>query len=131
MTRWLQAAKSAQRTTDETDKTDETPSAAGFRGRNPLQAEVSSVVSVLSVERTGAKTDARGNLLQQRSAGRFLPENNGARPEPTPPELGTEAWASMTDLERYGPRGVLFCGNCRQARGRDTALQCLEGRSCR
>lgn len=131
MTRWLQAALSAQLTTDETDKTDETHSAPGFQGRNPQQAEVSSVVSALSVERTGAKTAARGNLLQQGSAGRFLPENNGARPEPTPPELNAEAWASMTDLERYGPRGVLFCGKCWQPRGRDTALQCLEGRPCR
>jgi len=89
-----------------------------------------------------------GDPRLQVDAGRFLPGNNGDPPEPTLPKPGAEksgcmvatwsgvwvsadAWAAMTDLERYGPRGQLFCGKCWQYQERDTALQCLEGRPCR
>lgn len=127
MTRWLQAAKSAQRTTDETDKTDETPSAAGFERRNPQLAEVLSVVSVLSVGRKPDEASALAHDAEHAppsAPGRMVASWTGER-------VGADAQASMTDLERYGPQGVLFCGNCRQARGRNTALGCLAGRPCR
>ncbi len=148
MTRWLQAALSVQPTTDGTDKTDETPSAVGFQGRNPQLAEVSSVVSVLSVERKDAIAAAVDDPRLQGSADRFLSENNGAPPDPNPPKpsaeksgcmvatwsgvwVSADAWAAMTDLERYGPQGQLFCGKCWQYRDRDAALSCLDGRPCR
>lgn len=127
MTRWLQAAISAQRTTDETDKTDETPSPQGFQARNPQQAEVSSVVSVLSVGRKRDETTALAHDASHAppsAPGRMVTAWTGER-------VSADAHANMTDLERYGPRGVLFCGKCWQPRRRDTALGCLEGRSCR
>lgn len=37
-----------------------------------------------------------------------------------------DRWDAMSDLERHGPQGRLFCGKCWRYRGRDTALLCVE-----
>jgi len=44
--------------------------------------------------------------------------------------VSRDRWEAMTDLERHGPQGRLFCGRCWRLQGRDTALACLDGRHC-
>lgn len=44
--------------------------------------------------------------------------------------VSREQWAAMSDLERHGPQGRLFCGKCWRWQDRDTALGCLDGRPC-
>lgn len=66
-----------------------------------------------------------------------------ARPAPVPSAPGgmmrldwsgewvsRDRWETMTDMERHGPQGRLFCGRCRRLRDRATALACLDGRPC-
>ena len=45
--------------------------------------------------------------------------------------VSRDRWDAMSDLERHGPQGRLFCGKCWQYRDRDTALRCLDGESCK
>lgn len=44
--------------------------------------------------------------------------------------VSADRYAVMTDLERHGPQGRLFCGKCWQYRDRETALGCLSGEAC-
>lgn len=44
--------------------------------------------------------------------------------------VSRDRWDSMSDLERHGPQGRLFCGKCWRYRERDTALACLNGEPC-
>ena len=44
--------------------------------------------------------------------------------------VSRDRWEAMSDLERHGPRGVLFCGKCWRPRNREVALACLDGRPC-
>lgn len=44
--------------------------------------------------------------------------------------VSRDRWDAMSDLERHGPQGRLFCGKCWRLRDRDTALACLDGESC-
>lgn len=44
--------------------------------------------------------------------------------------VSRDRWDAMSDLERHGPQGRLFCGRCWHLQDRDTALACLDGRPC-
>ena len=44
--------------------------------------------------------------------------------------VSADRFAAMSDRERYGPRGRLWCGRCRQERDHETALRCLDGERC-
>lgn len=44
--------------------------------------------------------------------------------------VSRDRWEAMSDLERHGPQGRLFCGRCWQYRDPGTALACLDGRTC-
>lgn len=44
--------------------------------------------------------------------------------------VSRDRWDAMTDLERHGPQGRLFCGRCWQYRDGASALACLDGRPC-
>ncbi len=44
--------------------------------------------------------------------------------------VSRDRWHAMSDLERHGPQGRLFCGKCWHLQDRDTALACLDGRPC-
>ena len=41
--------------------------------------------------------------------------------------VSADRYATMSDRERHGPLGRIWCGKCRQERDRDIALRCLEG----
>ena len=44
--------------------------------------------------------------------------------------VSRDRWEVMSDLERHGPQGRLFCGRCWRLQNRDTALACLDGEAC-
>ena len=44
--------------------------------------------------------------------------------------VNADRFAAMSDRERYGPQGKVWCGKCRQERDRETALRCLDGERC-
>ena len=44
--------------------------------------------------------------------------------------VSRDRWHAMSDLERHGPQGRLFCGKCWHLQDRDTALACMDGRPC-
>lgn len=44
--------------------------------------------------------------------------------------VSRDRWEVMSDFERHGPQGRLFCGKCRDWRDRATALACLDGETC-
>ena len=44
--------------------------------------------------------------------------------------VSADRYAAMTDRERYGPQGKLWCGKCRLELDRETALRCLDGEAC-
>ena len=44
--------------------------------------------------------------------------------------VSRDRWEVMSDLERHGPQGRLFCGRCWRLQDRDTALACLDGEAC-
>ena len=137
---------------DRKDKTPQPPADAGVLSRtegfcpegrdiqNPSKHEVSEVLSVLSQCPEGGEAVSNGaGVLSQPQ--RFCPE---PVPPPRPSTLGSmvrldwsrewvsrDRWDAMTDLERHGPRGVLFCGKCWRPRSREVALACLDGRPCR
>lgn len=41
--------------------------------------------------------------------------------------VSADRYAAMTERERLGPQGQVFCGKCWQERDRETALRCLDG----
>lgn len=41
--------------------------------------------------------------------------------------VGAGRYAAMSERERLGPQGKVFCGRCWQERDRETALRCLDG----
>lgn len=44
--------------------------------------------------------------------------------------VSADRFVALSDRERYGPQGKLWCGRCRQERGHETALRCLDGEPC-
>lgn len=44
--------------------------------------------------------------------------------------VSRDRWETMSDLERHGSQGRLFCGKCWQYRDREIALGCLDGQPC-
>lgn len=133
MTRWLQAAKAALPPSDKTDTTDETHAMRVHGAVEQPQSEVLSVESVLSV---GPKSDCPAIPEPQpaqpepRPAPRLavVPARPTHDPETFPngvcrftgrPRTWTgkvvslEDWRRLSDWEREGPAGRLFCGICR------------------
>ncbi len=41
--------------------------------------------------------------------------------------VSADRYAAMSDRERMGPQGKVFCGRCWQERDRETASRCLDG----
>ena len=44
--------------------------------------------------------------------------------------VSADRYAAMSERERLGPQGEVFCGKCWQERDRETALRCLDGVPC-
>lgn len=108
--------------------------------QNPSKHEASGVLSVLSQCPAGGEAVIRGaGVLSQPQ--RYCPDPVGpSRPSASGGMVrldwsgewvSREQWDTMSDLERHGPRGVLFCGKCWRPRSREVALACLDGRPCR
>lgn len=45
--------------------------------------------------------------------------------------VSRDRWEAMSEMERHGPQGRLFCGKCGRWQDRDTALACVDGMPCR
>lgn len=136
---------------DRKDKTPQPPAGAGVLSRtegfcpkdrniqNPSKHGVSEALSVLSQCPEGGAAVSKGaGVLSQPQ--RFCPEP-APPPQPSTPGsmvrldwsgewVSRDRWDSMSDLERHGPQGRLFCGKCWRYRERDTALACLNGEPC-
>ncbi len=119
----------------------------GWDIQNPGKHEVSGVLSALSQCPQGDSVTAQGTGVLSRAEG--VLSEPGSCPEvasrPSAPVVPLHAgmvvtwcgewvsrdrWDAMSDLERHGPQGRLFCGKCWRWQDRTTALACLDGRPC-
>lgn len=128
MTRWLQAAIQAREPKAKTDETDETPVKVERAGQ---AAQPQPVLSVVSVSSGGREPETAPACQSPAPSAPAVPFHE---------EMVRLAWSgewvsgdrgdALSDLERHGPRGVLFCGNCWRPRSREVALACLDGGTC-
>lgn len=122
MTRWLQAAIQARKLKAKTDETDETPVKVE---RAAQTAQPQPVLSVVSVSSGGSKSETATapSAPVVSLHGRMVATWCGVW-------VSRAQWDAMTDLERHGPQGRLFCGKCWRWQDRGTALACLDGTPC-
>lgn len=123
MTRWLQAAKAASPPADKTDTTD-TTQPQGERTRLAPQPDmVMSVVSVLSGR--GIPGQSPGAPEVPRPGDDPFRHGRGVTGDPrtwTGRIFSLDDWRRLSDWERHGPDGRLWCGCCRGWVDRATAL---------
>lgn len=136
---------------DRKDKTPQPTADAGVlsgtegfcpKGRDiqqPSEHGVSEVLSVLSQCPEGGEEVSKGAGVLCRRQG-FCPDPVSPYRPSAPGSMvrldwsgewvSRDRWDAMSDLERHGPQGRLFCGQCWRYRERDTALDCLDARPC-
>jgi hypothetical protein len=110
MSVWLQAARRVSRQTDKTDTTPETE--AGTPGR-PMTDEVLSVLSVGQFESDHVIAETPSVIALSKDAPRRHGRNAVVLHRTwTGGIVSLDAWRRLTDWERRGPTGKLWCGIC-------------------
>ncbi|MBB1498542.1 hypothetical protein [Paracoccus sp. MC1862] len=127
MSRWLEAARLARKPKAKTDETDETPAKVEGAGQAAQHQPVLSVVSVSSV---GRERETAPVCAPPAPSAPAVPVHGGMVATWCGVWVSREQWDALSDMDRHGPKGRLFCGKCWQWQDRDTALACLSGRPC-
>ena len=109
----------------ENAQADPAPRAKRANRANPTDAAPDDLAHLAHLAR--ARPAAPGNNAAPSSAKVVALRGRMVRLDWSGEWVNADRYAAMSDRERMGPQGKVFCGRCWQERDRETASRCLDG----